>query len=96
MNVTSAHVPDPLAALTRSVGEDVTDARRLLERLETVLRRIDEKRAKLADEDGITVDVNLGAVGNAAAAARRTAEAGAVRPTFALPRGEAARARDAA
>lgn len=75
---------DPLEALTRNLGADVTDARLLLDRFVQKLKHMDEKRAKLR-EAGIEVQVDLGDVGNAAADMRRQLEAGAVKPSFALP-----------
>ncbi len=84
MNVAALATPDPLPALTRNLGQDITDTQTVLERLEILLRRIDEKRQALR-EAGVTVDVDLGPIGNASAAARRTLEAGKAGTTFEMP-----------
>lgn len=82
---TIAAVRDPVTAMTAQFGERVIDAKATLARLEGTLRHIDDLRASLR-EAGVTVDVDLGAIGNAAAAARRAEAAGQVRPGFVLPK----------
>lgn len=82
MNVQKIVPADPLAALARNLGQDITDARLLVERLERVLAHVDEKVSRLK-EQGVTVEVDLGPIGDAAASARRLS---APATKFALPR----------
>ena len=78
-------LPDPRVALYRQLGEAEVEARHLTARLERELARIDGLREKLRGE-GVTVDIDLGAVGNQAASARRAEAAGQAATTFALPK----------
>ena len=82
---TIAAIPDREAALHKQIGERRTDAHRQVAALEGTLRHIDELRAALK-EIGVSYDVDLGEIGNAAAAARRQLEVGKVGTKFALPR----------
>lgn len=75
---------DPVENLAHQIGQEVTRATTLLADLERSLRRLDEKR-ELLRKRGLIVDVDLGDIGNAAASARRTLEAGKGKTTFRLP-----------
>jgi hypothetical protein len=65
---------DPVQNMTALYAEDAQNARRHIADLTRLLKQLDEGKEKLA-EHGITVDVDLGPIGNAAAAARRDLEA---------------------
>ena len=63
--------PVPVRSLTAQVGELVDEARGQVERLAATLRRLDDVRATLLEQEHMDVQVDLGEVGNAAADARR-------------------------
>lgn len=75
---------DPVPNLTASWGDIVTSARSCVESLTTILRSLDKVQDHLA-ERGLTVEVDLGPIGNAAAAARRDLEKERPGNTFTLP-----------
>lgn len=62
---------DPTENLAHQIGQEVTRATTLIADLERSLRRLDEKR-ELLRARGLIVDVDLGDIGNAAQAVRRT------------------------
>lgn len=64
---------DPLANRMRAYGDDIRRAKIMVEDLTTILRRLDETGADLA-EAGITLNYTLGQVGDAAASVRRDLE----------------------
>ena len=74
----------PVKSLTARLGELKEQADREVANLETTLRHIDETRG-LLNEHGISMTVDLGPVGNAAAHARTAALADKGRPVFSLP-----------
>lgn len=74
---------DPVPNLTSSWGQLAADARRKVDSLTTTLRELDKVTGTLVDH-GMKVDVDLGPIGNAAAAARRDLEKDRG-PTFNLP-----------
>lgn len=76
---------DPVPKLTQQYGEFTRMAKYMLADLTRILRHVDESAATLA-EHGITVSVDLGPIGNAAAAARRDLEKQRDGNTFELPR----------
>jgi hypothetical protein len=75
---------DPVPNLTGQAGQLAADARRKLDNLIYTLRELDKIRGTLAEHD-ITLEVDLGPIGNAAAAARRDLEKKRDQPTFKLP-----------
>jgi hypothetical protein len=75
---------DPVPNLTGQAGQLAADARRKLDNLIYTLRELDKIRGTLAEHD-ITLEVDLGPIGNAAAAARRDLEKQRDQPTFKLP-----------
>jgi hypothetical protein len=76
---------DPVPNLTRQYAECTQAAKKHLEYLVTELRAIDNLADTLT-EHGLTVSVDLGPIGNAAAAARRDLEKRKDAPAFKLPR----------
>jgi hypothetical protein len=76
---------DPTPTIVTRWGEAVTVARERLSAFEDSLRELDKLHAQLAERD-LTVSVDLGQVGNAAAAARRDLDK-QTGQTFALPKG---------
>ena len=62
---------DPIPNIVTRWGETVTETRRRVAALEDSLRDLDTIQAQLAERN-LTVSCDLGPVGNAAAAARRT------------------------
>lgn len=83
----------PLHALgqrdaTENIGqqflEEVTRAKGLIRDLERSLQRLDEAKEGLRGH-GVSFEVDLGDVGNAAAAARRQVAKAPARTTFAYP-----------
>lgn len=75
---------NPIPNLTSVVGQTITEARDKIDSLTATLRALD-KLTETLREHKVTVDVDLGVIGNAAAAARRDLER--ERPTtFELPR----------
>jgi hypothetical protein len=77
---------DPTPQMVARFGELQLQARSQLDALTTTLRAIDKTAAELADRN-ITVSVDLGHVGNQAAAARRDLEKRNGKPEFVMPRG---------
>lgn len=75
---------DPLPKISGNLGESVAEARRKIDDLTRILRHIDEHRDRLS-EHGIEVVVDLGPIGNAAAAVRRDVEKKNDRPVFQMP-----------
>ncbi len=75
---------DPTENLARAIGADVTRTKALLADLERALALLDGNR-ELLRKRGLIVDVDLGDIGNAAAAARRVLVAGKARTTFRMP-----------
>jgi hypothetical protein len=76
---------DPVSNLTTNYGTHVLAAKRHLANLVKELRDLDHCRMK-ALEHGVTLDVDLGPIGNAAASVRRDLEKQKDAPTFALPK----------
>lgn len=75
---------DPVPNLTANWGTLAAKARHRVDELNSLLRELDKTTAALA-EKGMVVSVDLGPVGNAAAAARRDLEK--QKPhTFELPK----------
>lgn len=74
---------DPTPMIVARWGEAVTEARTRLDALTDSLRELDKLQGQLAERD-ITVSVDLGAVGNAAAVTRRDIDRENPR-TFELP-----------
>jgi hypothetical protein len=75
---------DPLPNITANLARHLTDAKKHRDHLVTALRDIDKCKVSLL-EHGVDIDVDLGPIGNAAAAARRDLEK--ERPAgFSLPR----------
>jgi ABC-type enterochelin transport system substrate-binding protein len=66
---TAALTQHPVRALTSRLGELKEEADRRIADLESTLRHIDETK-QLLNEHGLTMVVDLGPVGNAAAHAR--------------------------
>jgi hypothetical protein len=79
---------DPVPNMVALYAEDAQSAKRHIADLTRLLRQLDEGRDKLA-EHGITVDVDLGPIGDAAAACRRDL-AKQRGPEFRLPTGDTA------
>ncbi len=75
---------DPTENLARAIGADVTLAKCMIADVARILERLDGNR-ELLRKRGLVVDVDLGDVGNAAAAARRQVEAGKGKTTFRMP-----------
>jgi hypothetical protein len=75
---------DPVPNLARQLGDAVHDARDATAALIRACRALDTLREQLADHN-IAVDVDLGEVGNAAAATRRDLEKRSDTPTFKMP-----------
>lgn len=76
---------DPTENMAQQLGEEVTRAKGLIRDLERSLQRMDEAKEHLRGH-GLVVEVDLGDVGNAAAAARRqVAKVDLPRRTFAFP-----------
>jgi hypothetical protein len=75
---------DPVPNLTQRWGAYVKQAGDLTNELAAVLRDVDKTAAQLA-EHKVTVNVDLGPIGNAAAAARRDLEKRSDTPTFKMP-----------
>ncbi len=75
---------DPTENLARAIGADVTRAKSILADLERALALLDGNR-ELLRKRGIIIDVDLGDVGNAAAAARRLVEGKKGKTTFRMP-----------
>lgn len=65
---------EPLRPLTTQLGELTTEARTLVGRLESVLKRLDAVRGTLREQEKVDVTIDLGEIGNAAATARRQLE----------------------
>ena len=82
-SVTPVVIPDREEAIHKQIGERRTDALRQLAALEGTLRHLDDLAAMLK-ECGVSYSVNLGPIGDAAAAARRVEAAGRTQK-FALP-----------
>ena len=76
---------DPVPVLSARWGQTAAEARRKTESLVATLRELDQVAADL-EGHGLTVDVDLGPIGNAAAAARRDLDRENPLPTFALPK----------
>jgi hypothetical protein len=76
---------DPVPNLTTQWVEAMTTARKSLSALTRALREVDGLSKTLAEHD-VTVRVDLGPIGNAAAAARRDLEKNKDKTTFALPK----------
>ena len=85
MSVRPIAQQDPVENLTRQYGAETQMARKHLDYLVNCLRSMDGLAEKLA-EHGITVDADIGPIGNAAAAARRDLERETGRPTFSFPK----------
>jgi hypothetical protein len=83
-NVTAVAQAKPILALTTRLGELKDEADRRIADLELTLRHIDETK-QLLNEHGLTMVVDLGPVGNAAAHARTAAVADAQTERFSLP-----------
>jgi hypothetical protein len=83
--VTQLAQSDPVPAMQQRWVESVQHARKLLDGLVRELRVIDSHAETLA-EHGITVTVDLGPIGNAAAAARRDLERDTGKKPFEMPR----------
>lgn len=75
----------PAPTLTRRLGELKVEADRHVANLATTLRDIDKTRHQL-HEHGITMTVDLGPIGNAAAIARRQVDEHKDRPVFTMPK----------
>lgn len=75
----------PTANLTRRLGELKVEADRHVANLATTLRDIDKTRHQL-HQHGITMTVDLGPIGNAAAIARRQVDEHKDRPVFTMPK----------
>jgi hypothetical protein len=75
---------DPAPKLTARWGEATADTRRVLAQLVVYLRELDALQEQLAERD-ITVDINLGPIGNAAASVRRDVEKKDRTPKFSMP-----------
>jgi hypothetical protein len=76
---------DPVPNLATHLGGSVEVCRKHIEHLTNALRELDKLKEQLA-EHKIVVEVDLGPIGNAAAAARRDLEKRSDSPTFSLPR----------
>ena len=76
---------DPAASLSERLGQLTESAHTRVFDLVGVLRELDKVREQL-EEHGITVQVDLGPIGNAAAAARRDLDRRDESPKFSLPR----------
>jgi hypothetical protein len=76
---------DPVPNLSANWASAAVGARTAVERLTTLLRDLDKTRDQLL-EHGIEVSVDLGPIGNAAAAARRDLEKKRDTPAFEMPR----------
>lgn len=75
---------DPTENLSKRFGQVYTQARREIDALSMTLFRLDGLSDQLA-EHGIRIDVDLGPIGNSAAAARRDMDKQNVQ-NFALPK----------
>jgi hypothetical protein len=75
---------DPTPQMVARFGEYQLEARSRLAYLVDTLRNLDKLADELA-EHAITVSVDLGPIGNAAAAARRDLEKQRDQPTFTMP-----------
>jgi hypothetical protein len=75
---------DPTEAQTKRLGSEVVLAKNLVADLERVLERLDEVTEQLRGK-GVTVDVDLGEVGNAARSARKVQAMASPRRTFSFP-----------
>lgn len=78
---------NPLANRLRAYGDDLLTAKAMIHDLTHLLKRLDEEAAALT-EQGLTMTVTLGPVGDAAAATRRDMEKPNTRQ-FTLPGREA-------
>jgi hypothetical protein len=87
MNPATVHAlpNNPIETLTTRFGQTANDAKQQTERLATTLRELDHLADQLT-EHHLTVSVDLGPIGNAAAAARRDLEKRKDAPAFKLPR----------
>lgn len=77
---------DPVPNISANWTAYAVAARTAVEKLTGILRDLDKTTEQLAEHD-ITVSVDLGPIGNAAAAARRDLEKRRDEPTFEMPRG---------
>jgi hypothetical protein len=75
---------DPLPNLSATWTDTAVEVRRLVDNLNVRLRELDKLQATLAEHD-ITVDIDLGPIGNAARSTRRDLERDTGR-TFEMPR----------
>ena len=76
---------DPTSTIINRWGDTVTEARARLTAFETSLRELDKLHQQLAERN-LTVAVDLGPIGNAAASVRRDLERETGR-TFEMPKG---------
>lgn len=76
---------DPVPNMTEQVGQLTADLRSTIAGLTSQLRALDTRIETLREQHDITVSVDLGPIGNAAAAARRDLERERDTPTFRMP-----------
>ncbi len=82
--ITTLTHASPLPNLTQQLGQDIAYAHQHVARLTATLTRLDQLRDTLKEHGIPTIDIDLGPIGNAAAATRRVE---AQKPNaFALPR----------
>jgi hypothetical protein len=75
---------DPTVALAKQVGDEIVRVKALVDDLVRRLARLDEVTEQLRGK-GVTVDVDLGEVGNAARSARKVQAMASPRRTFSFP-----------
>jgi hypothetical protein len=86
VNVRALTHHDPTSALAKQFGDEVVRAEKAVAHLEDVLRQLDRVTEQLAAlPNPVTVDVDLGEVGNAARSARKVQAMANPRRTFSFP-----------
>ena len=70
MSAVPLHQQDPLANRLRALGDDIKTAKAMSHDLTHLLKRIDKESASL-QEEGVTITLDLGPVGNNALATIR-------------------------
>jgi hypothetical protein len=75
---------DPTIALAKQIGDEIVYVKDIVATLERGLARLDKATEQLRGH-GVTVDVDLGEVGNAARSARKVQAMASPRRTFSFP-----------
>jgi ApbE superfamily uncharacterized protein (UPF0280 family) len=75
---------DPIQAMSTRLGNEIDRTMSLVKDLERALERLDEVTEQLRGK-GVTVEVDLGEVGNAARSARKVQAMASPRRTFSFP-----------